>query len=287
MAVSDDDVRSKLRELLPDVDLQTATERHLREKLQERFGCNLKDRKHIFKEEIQDFLSSHALTENDAEVDPDEEAPKITKKRKTGLAAACTLSPEMQQFLGVDEEARMSRPEVVKAVWAYVKANDLQDPKDRRKFLKDPKLELIFKFPVTMFTLNKQLSRHVKPSADVLHADAGAEQPPRAKKAKKAATASKKSNSDEGKPKKVSAFTKPLKLSSDLSAVVGTTQASRGECQKLLWAYIKDRGLQSQQNKSTILVHKDELLHKVLKVNQCTGFGMSTHLKGHFLGPAD
>lgn len=38
-----------------------------------------------------------------------------TKKRKTGLAAACTFSPEMQHFLEVDEEARMSRPEVVKA----------------------------------------------------------------------------------------------------------------------------------------------------------------------------
>lgn len=49
MSVSDEDVRSKLRELLPTVDLQTTTERNLREQLQEIFGCNLKARKQIFK----------------------------------------------------------------------------------------------------------------------------------------------------------------------------------------------------------------------------------------------
>lgn len=46
---------------------------------------------------------------------------------------------------------RVSR---MQAIWAYVKANNLQDPKDKRKFVKDPKLELIFKFPVNMFSLN-------------------------------------------------------------------------------------------------------------------------------------
>lgn len=49
MPVSDDDLRSKLRDMLPSVDLQTETERSLREKLQEHFECNLKDRKQVFK----------------------------------------------------------------------------------------------------------------------------------------------------------------------------------------------------------------------------------------------
>lgn len=110
---------------------------------------------------------------------------------------------------------------------------------------------------------------------------------PKIKKAKKAPAATKEVSGDESKPKKASGFSKPLKLSPELSKVVGTTQASRGECQKLLWKYIKQRELQCPKNKSTILVHKDELLHKVLQVKECSGFGMSKYLKGHFLGPSD
>lgn len=131
-----------------------------------------------------------------------------------------------------------------------------------------------------------ELSRHVKPSGDVLPPESD-EQLPKVKRAKSGAAAKKVAAGDQSKPKKSSGFSKPLKLSPELSAVVGTKQASRGECQKLLWAYIKEHGLQCPQNKSTILVHKDELLHKVLQVKECSGFGMSKYLKDHFLGPSD
>ena len=39
-------------------------------------------------------------------------------------------------------------------------------------------------------------------------------------------------------------LTKPLKLSNDLAAIVGKEKASRAECVKLLWAYLKDKELQ-------------------------------------------
>ena len=39
-------------------------------------------------------------------------------------------------------------------------------------------------------------------------------------------------------------FTKPLKLSDDLAAIVGKEKASRAECVKLLWANLKDKELQ-------------------------------------------
>lgn len=202
---------------------------------------------------------------------------------------------------------------IMQAIWAYVKSNDLQDPKDRRQFLKDPKLETIFKYPVNMFSLNTrvypfmlsgyfrdgiipefpecsclaELSRHVKPSGEVLQADSDVEDQPKPKKSKKSQAEKNKVAQSDTKPKKATGFTKPLKLSPELSAVVGTTQASRGECNKLLFAYIKEHGLQNPQNKSQILVYKDELLHKVLQVKECTQFGMSKYLKDHFLGPCD
>lgn len=51
--------------------------------------------------------------------------------------------------------------QVVKVLWAYIKAHNLQDPSDKRKILPDAKLGKILQAPVTQFTLNKQLSKHI------------------------------------------------------------------------------------------------------------------------------
>jgi hypothetical protein len=53
--------------------------------------------------------------------------------------------------------------QVVKRLWEYIKEKQLQDPKDKRRILLDDKLSTIFpgKF-VTMFSMNKHLSRHCK-----------------------------------------------------------------------------------------------------------------------------
>ena len=46
-------------------------------------------------------------------------------------------------------------------MWDYIKANNLQNPKNKRKILLDEKLSTLFKSPLDMFTMNSQLSRHV------------------------------------------------------------------------------------------------------------------------------
>ena len=51
--------------------------------------------------------------------------------------------------------------QVVRAMWDYIKANNLQNPKNKRKILLDEKLSTLFKSPLDMFTMNSQLSRHV------------------------------------------------------------------------------------------------------------------------------
>jgi chromatin remodeling complex protein RSC6 len=57
----------------------------------------------------------------------------------------------------------MARGEVVKKVWAYIKANKLQNPKDGREILADGPLQNIFgKKTVTMFEMNKHLAQHLK-----------------------------------------------------------------------------------------------------------------------------
>merc|ERR1712174_154780 len=44
-------------------------------------------------------------------------------------------------------------------------------------------------------------------------------------------------------------LTKPMKLSADLADIVGKKEASRAECIKQLWAYIKKNNLQDPENK--------------------------------------
>ena len=48
---------------------------------------------------------------------------------------------------------------------------------------------------------------------------------------------------------KGSGLTKPMKLSPELADVVGKKEASRAECIKQLWAYIKKHNLQDPENK--------------------------------------
>jgi len=58
-----------------------------------------------------------------------------------------------------------------------------------------------------------------------------------------------------------SAFMKPLKVSEELAAVVGSGPMPRSEVVKKLWVYIKKNNLQDAKNKRNI--NADENLKKV------------------------
>ncbi|OHA60683.1 MAG: hypothetical protein A2556_02560 [Candidatus Vogelbacteria bacterium RIFOXYD2_FULL_44_9] len=61
--------------------------------------------------------------------------------------------------------------------------------------------------------------------------------------------------------KENSAFMKPMKISSDLAAVVGNGPMPRSEVVKALWVYIKKHDLQDPKNKRNIVA--DANLKKV------------------------
>ena len=44
--------------------------------------------------------------------------------------------------------------QVVKALWAYIKENDLQDPSNKRKIILDEKLETLFTKPLGEVTFH-------------------------------------------------------------------------------------------------------------------------------------
>ena len=74
-------------------------------------------------------------------------------------------------------------------------------------------------------------------------------------------------------------FKKPLKLSADLAAVVGVEEASRVECVKLLWAYLKANELQDPVNKQYFT--PDAKMAKVFGTEKIRGFGLTKYLKAH------
>jgi len=61
-------------------------------------------------------------------------------------------------------EKPLPRTEVVKNLWAYIKKNDLQDPKNKRNINADEKLTVVFggKKQVNMFEMTKLISAHLK-----------------------------------------------------------------------------------------------------------------------------
>ena len=57
-------------------------------------------------------------------------------------------------------------------------------------------------------------------------------------------------------------LTKPMKLSTELADIVGKKEASRAECIKQLWAYIKKNNLQDPENKQ--FFNPDKKMAKVI-----------------------
>merc|ERR1711872_502947 len=78
---------------------------------------------------------------------------------------------------------------------------------------------------------------------------------------------------------KKSGITKPMKLSADLAAVVGQKQASRAECIKQLWAYLKKNNLQDADNKQYFT--PDKKMAKIFGTEKIRGFGMAKFLTSH------
>merc|ERR1711892_998893 len=48
----------------------------------------------------------------------------------SGLTKPLTLSKELADLIGAKKDEKLSRPEVVKRIWAYLKEKKLQDPEN-------------------------------------------------------------------------------------------------------------------------------------------------------------
>ncbi|OSZ71391.1 DNA topoisomerase III [Hydrogenophaga sp. IBVHS1] len=85
--------------------------------------------------------------------------PKPKTPRKTTAATGKQPSAALAAVIG---DGAVSRPEVVKKLWDYIKANGLQDAKDKRRVNADAKLLPVFgKDQVTMFEIAGIVGQHL------------------------------------------------------------------------------------------------------------------------------
>ena len=84
----------------------------------------------------------------------------MVRKANPALLKPMNLSADLEAVTG---EGPMSRGEVVKKLWVYIKKNNLQNPQNKRNILADEKLRKVFggKGEVTMFEMTKLVSAHL------------------------------------------------------------------------------------------------------------------------------
>jgi upstream activation factor subunit UAF30 len=90
-------------------------------------------------------------------------AKKAAKKRTANAAFMRPVSPSATLAPVVGDKP-LPRTEVTKKLWAYIKKNGLQDPKNRRMINADATLKPIFggKSSVNMFEMTKLVGKHLK-----------------------------------------------------------------------------------------------------------------------------
>lgn len=99
--------------------------------------------------------------EDDSDVDGSGGEARTKRKAGGGFQKPFNLSHHLALLCG---ESVLSRPQVVKKLWEHIKANDLQDPNDKRQILCDDMMQAVFKQnKVDMFQMNKLIGNHLYP----------------------------------------------------------------------------------------------------------------------------
>ncbi len=81
-------------------------------------------------------------------------------KENSAFMKPMTISADLAAVVG---KGPMPRSEVVKALWVYIKKNNLQDAKNKRNINADANLKKVFggKATVSMFEMTKLVSKHL------------------------------------------------------------------------------------------------------------------------------
>jgi chromatin remodeling complex protein RSC6 len=79
--------------------------------------------------------------------------------KNNALNKPVTLSGDLENLIG---KGPMTRAQVTSKVWEYIKANNLQDAKDKRQINPDAKLgAVIGTSQISMFAMTAAVSKHL------------------------------------------------------------------------------------------------------------------------------
>ena len=82
--------------------------------------------------------------------------------KKSGIQKELNVSKELAVIIGTKKDEKISRPQCVKRLWAYLKENNLQDPENKQFFTPDAKMEPVFgNERIKAFSMSKYLKEHL------------------------------------------------------------------------------------------------------------------------------
>ncbi|CAA3010980.1 alpha beta-gliadin A-V [Olea europaea subsp. europaea] len=189
---------------------------------------------------------------------PKGSAPAGTKRRggPGGLNKLCGVSPELQAIVG---EPALSRTEIVKQLWAYIRKHNLQDPGNKRKIICDDALRLVFETDCTdMFKMNKLLAKHIMALDPT----------------KESGQAKKPKVEDYPEEGSTECSPPPVLISDSLVKFFGTGEREMLQSVALgrVWDYIKVNQLEDPLNSMTI--HCDAKLQELLGCKNISALGI-------------
>ena len=89
-------------------------------------------------------------------------ADAAASKKLNGLTKPLNLSPELAAIVGAKKDEKLARSEIVKRLWAYLKAQNLQDPANKQFFTPDKLMAPVFgKEKIKAFGMAKYLKTHL------------------------------------------------------------------------------------------------------------------------------
>lgn len=280
----------EIRLILESSDLESLSRKMVRKQLEEKLGQDMMPYKGFINETILKLVEEIQATAAADDEEEEEEEEKVVKpkgKRGEAFNKPLALSPELAQVLGIEE---ISRPQLVKMMWEYIRKHDLQDPSNKRMILLDESMKKVFQRDYfTMFTMNKFIKRHVRKPEELAVLENGWESIPRDGESSEEDTSKEKKPRKKRKREKVkrapnpnSGIHKLLQLSDELACVVGEKEMSRPQVVKKVWEYIKQHELQNPENKREIVCDAklSSLFGGIESVNM---FAMQKCLKPHFL----
>ena len=89
--------------------------------------------------------------------------PNAPKRKPSGFALPTLVSDELAAFLSLDPTTKVARTEVIKLLSTYIKANNLENPANRREIFANDALKKLLGSGdglLSYFTLQRALSRH-------------------------------------------------------------------------------------------------------------------------------